>query len=174
MTFRGSRMRMRMSSSSCALVFRGGGIGNLPAWHKVRRRSVTSCTHSDRQGAVGSAGKRASGSQGGDLKTQEHNQWLRCLPASLWGCRVSGTCPAWAWRNGRQAAASACDAGPARSSGCLAEKAETGVPDPAQCWEKNCRAQESHLPGLPHLRPSPAPPQCFTIHCKKCPCELRA
>lgn len=151
-------MRMRMSSSSCALVFRRGGIGILPAWHKVRR-SVTSCTHSDRQGAVGSAGKQASGSQGGDLKTKEHNQWLRCLPASLWGCRVSGKCPAWAWRNGRQAAASACDAEPARSSGCLAEKAEAGViADPAQCWEKNCRAQESHLPGLPHLRPPPRPP----------------
>lgn len=119
-------MRMRMSSSSCALVFRGGGSGILAAWHKVRR-SVMSCTHSDRQGAVGSAGKRASRSQGGDLKTQEHNQWLRCLPASLWVCRVSGKCPAWAWRNGRQAAASACGAGPAHSSGCLAEKAETGV-----------------------------------------------
>lgn len=153
-------MRMRMSSSSCARVFLGGGIGILAAWHKVRR-SVTSCTHNDRQGAVGSAGKRASGFQGGDLKIQEHNQWLRCLPASLWGCRVSGKCPVWAWKNGRQVAASACDAGPARSSGCLAEKAATGViPDPAQCWEMNCRAQENQgflICALPPPHPNASP-----------------
>jgi hypothetical protein len=28
-------MRTRMSSSSCARVFRGGGIGTLTAWHKA-------------------------------------------------------------------------------------------------------------------------------------------
>lgn len=57
-------MRMRISSSSCARVFRGGGIGILAAWHKARKRSVTSYSHSDRQRAVVSAGKQASGSQG--------------------------------------------------------------------------------------------------------------
>lgn len=62
-TFRGSRMRMRISSSSCARVFRGGGNGILPAWHKTRKRFDTTYSQRDRQGAVGSAGKLASGSQ---------------------------------------------------------------------------------------------------------------
>lgn len=56
-------MRMRISSSSCARVFRGVRIGILLAWHKARKRSVTSYSHSDRQGAVGSTEKQVSGSQ---------------------------------------------------------------------------------------------------------------
>lgn len=71
-------MRMRISSSSCARVFRGGRIGILPAWHKARKRSVTSYSHSDRQGAVGSAGKLASGSQS--------NHWV-CTTCGVLGAQ---------------------------------------------------------------------------------------
>lgn len=106
-TFRGSRMRMRISSSSCARVFRGGGIGILATWHKARKRSVTSYSHSDRQRAVVSAGKWPQGPKvtagSVPLESSElrNSQWLKCLPSSLWECRVSGKCPAWAWRSGR-------------------------------------------------------------------------
>lgn len=57
--FRGSRKRMKMSSSSWVLVFLGGGIGILWAWQKVMEEgvipglctdfpSLTSYSHSNR------------------------------------------------------------------------------------------------------------------------------
>lgn len=152
-------MRIRTSSSSCARVFRGGGTGNLEAWHRARRGSVTSLSHSDWQGSVGSAGKQASGPQGNledcscGVPECRSSQCLGCLPSSPWGSRVSVKSPAWAWRSGRSGAASACDAAPACSSGCLEEAAAGVTPDPAQRRKRDQQSPRKLFPGLPHTLP---------------------